>query len=258
MQMATPPPDPEKRRREPVDATLLRSPLASLSTSAASNEAPAAPLGFTLTPSQISRLISCRELWDGAFSELTAAITAHPETVRMVKATTAPNQESSSGWSNETDDTKYQRALASARGYLSPYKIFFTQWLRGDEFLKVFTAVWRPLPSELPTQEKTRKQIDLVGGPEFYERVKSMLNLHSPQPPRQEGLLTLVDKVIYFCEWEPKQVSGQSALAHTSQSPQLSLSDLREIREALVTMLVLINNLLPPSNREKSPPLPRL
>jgi hypothetical protein len=176
----------------------------------------------------------------------------------MVKASTAPNQESRSVWSNETDDTRYQRALETARGYLNPYKIFFTQWLRGDDFSKLFTAVWRPLPSELPTQEKTRQQIDLVGGTEFYERVKLMLNVHSPQPPRQEGLLTLVDKIIYFCEWDPKQVSGQRPLAHTSQSPQLSLSDLREIREALVTMLVLINNLLPPSNREKSPPLPRL
>lgn len=100
--------------------------------------------------------------------------------------------------------------------------------------------MWRPLPAELPTESTIREQINLVGGTEFYNKLLSIWEPHaSPSPDRAE-LLALVDKVTRFCGWETNDPTNVSSDAR--QLPPLA--DIREIREALVTMLVLISNLI--------------
>jgi hypothetical protein len=176
--------------------------------------------------------------------------------LRRVPSATEANANIIASGTSEWEELRCEQLLYEARSELHPYKRFFTQWLSGEEFFELFKNAWRPLPTEPPNQGTIKAQIDLVGGLEFYTKLRSIWEPDSSlgQSPDRADLLALVGKVVRFCGWETND-----PMALPSNMPQLPpLSDIREIRETLVTMLVLINNLIDTQAPSSPIPLPEL
>jgi hypothetical protein len=241
---------PRRRDEQPLEAVL---PPASEQTPAL----PPHPSDWMRSATYLDRLISAQENWQDALSALSGAIACHPETTQMLRRVTSTvetNAQNPIPGRSEWDKMRCEKQLYEARSHLHYYKKFFTEWLSGEEFFELFKKVWRPLPAELPTEETIRKQIDLLGGTEFYGKLLSTWEPHASQAPERAELLALVAKVIRFCGWQTHDPT-----APTSNARQLPpLSDILEIRETLVTMLVLISNLIAteaPSNPIQLPEL---
>lgn len=214
---------------------------------------PPKPSNWILSATDLNRLISAQENWQDAFLELTGAIACHPETTQMLRRGTSTSETKAPNLVAEQiewNEIQCEKQLSEARSHLNPYKKFFTEWLSGEEFFELFKKVWRPLPAELPTEESIRKTIDLVGGIEFYGKLLSIWELRASHAPERAELLALVGKLTRFCGWE----TNDPTAFPSSVRPIPPLSDIREIRETLVTMLVLISNLI--ATHAPSSPIP--
>ncbi len=237
---------PQRRDERPSEAALppASGPMPAL---------PPNPSNWILSAKDLNRLISAQENWQEAFSELTGAIACHPETTQMLRRATSTSETTPpnlAAGQSEWNEILCETQLSEARSHLHPYKKFFTEWLSGEEFFELFKKVWRPLPAELPTEESIRKTIDIVGGIEFYGKLLSIWEPRASHAPERAELLALVGKLTRFCGWE---TNDPTALPSTVR-PLPPLSDIREIRETLVTMLVLISNLI--ATQSPSSPIP--